>query len=82
MHCIERYQCDQYEYKIRKARINHEANEGKCHLAQYRTVPAEINNEIHDKKNEEETQQRSSFLQILMFQNHLMINDSCVRKEG
>ena len=48
LHCIERYQCDQYEYKIRKARINHEANEGKCHLAQYRKVPEEINNEIHD----------------------------------
>ena len=37
---------------------------------------------LADKKNEGETQQRSSFLQILMFQNHLMINDSCVRKEG
>ena len=64
------------EYKIRKARIEHEANEDKGHFVQFRTVPEEINNEIHgvhlepcykifakflaDKKNEEETQRRSS----------------------
>ena len=64
------------EYKISKARINHEANKDKGHFVEYRKVPEEINNEIQDvhlepyykiftriladKKNEEETQQCSS----------------------
>ena len=64
------------EYKIRKARIEHEANEDKGHFVQCRTITEEINYEIHgvhlepcymiftrilgDKKNEEETQQPSS----------------------
>ena len=64
------------EYKIREAMIEHEANEDKAHFLQCRTVPGQINNEIHgvhlepcykiftrilaDKKNEEETQWRCS----------------------
>ena len=59
------------EFKIRKARIEHESNEDKGHFVQCRTVSEEINHEIYavhlelcykilaDKKNEEETQRRS-----------------------
>ena len=62
--------------KFKKARIEHKANEEKGHFVQCRTVPEEINYEIHgvhlelcymiftrilvDKKNQEETQRRSS----------------------
>ena len=38
------------EYKIRNARIKHEANEDKEHFVQCKTVPEEINNEIGDFK--------------------------------
>ena len=85
------------EFKIRKARIEHEANEGKGHFVQCKIVPEEINHEIQgvlqescykiltrilaDKKNEEETQRRSSsYLSSNSFTNSdvpKLFNDKC-----